>query len=691
MQPNRKPNLLVSEKSPYLLQHAYNPVNWFQWGKEAFTKAKNEDKPIFLSIGYSTCHWCHVMERESFEDEEVAKMLNEHFISIKVDKEERPDIDHIYMTVCQALTGQGGWPLTVFLTPEQKPFYAGTYFPRQSMYGRPGLVELLDHIQQLWDTEREKINATSDKITRAIQEPNTQSFQQKLSTDVLEDAADQLEDMYDETHGGFGQAPKFPSPHQYLFLLREWKRTGNGTYLKMVERSLMSMHRGGIYDHIGYGFARYSVDRYWLVPHFEKMLYDNALLAYTYLDTFQATKDSYFASIAEEIFDYVHREMTSSEGGFYSAQDADSEGEEGKFYVWNPLEINDILGDQLGSLFCDYYDVTNEGNFEGKNILNLIESPSHASFAQRKGMSPEELTLKLKEAREHLFTYRQGRVPPHKDDKILTSWNGLMIAALAKGGAVLQSEVFIDRAEQALSFIEDHLIDHNGRLLARYRDGEGNLKAYIDDFAFLIFALHELYFATGQVIYVEKAQHYLKSAVKLFWDEKEGGFFFYGRDAEQLLTKPKEQYDAAIPSGNSVMALNLVRQFHLTGDPVVRKYMDEQLALYTDSVYHYPAGYTFYLCALQMVLSGPEEIVLVEGENKEHYQEALTSITQSFSPFSVLVQKTKAKKASLDQLTEMHKDKLSMDNKVTLYLCQNFSCQTPIVSVENIQKNFDHT
>ncbi|MHB8919320.1 MAG: thioredoxin domain-containing protein, partial [Desulfocucumaceae bacterium] len=466
-------NRLAGEKSPYLLQHKNNPVDWYPWGDEAFDKAKSEDKPVFLSIGYSTCHWCHVMERESFEDHEVAEMLNRHYVSIKVDREERPDVDHIYMSVCQALTGQGGWPLTIIMTPGRQPFFAGTYFPKHSKWGRAGLLDMLDNIRLKWQSDRDSITEAGRRVTGAVMEQFT-SEGGELAGEVVNRAFWALEKSFDSRYGGFGGAPKFPTPHNLMFLLRYWKRTGEKSALEMVEKTLRSMHAGGIYDHIGFGFSRYSTDRQWVVPHFEKMLYDNALISLVFTEVYQVTGDPFYRRVAGEIFTYVLRDMTSPEGAFYSAEDADSEGVEGKFYVWTPGEVSRVLGQDGGRYFCEIYNITPEGNFEGKGIPNLVAA----------GGQVEGHRGRLEESRLKLFSHREKRVHPYKDDKIITSWNGLMVASLARSAAVTGDGKCLGAAERAAGFIWDKLRNGGGRLLARYRDGEAAYPGYIDDYAF---------------------------------------------------------------------------------------------------------------------------------------------------------------------------------------------------------------
>ena len=546
-------NNLINEKSPYLLQHAHNPVNWYPWSSEAFKKAKEENKPIFLSIGYSTCHWCHVMERESFEDEKVAKKLNEHFISIKVDREERPDIDSIYMNVCVALTGSGGWPLSIFLTPDMKPFFAGTYFPKNSYMGMPGFVTLLEKIDFSWKNNRNDLINAGNEILDTLRSKRYE-IDSNIPNESPDEAFNGLSHIFDEEYGGFGYAPKFPTPHNLFFLLRYWHSAKNTKALEIVEKTLDSMYRGGIFDHIGYGFSRYSTDRKWLAPHFEKMLYDNALISLAYVEGYQALKKERYADVANKIFEYILRDMTSPEGAFYCAEDADSEGHEGKFYVWTPQEIKDVLGKENGDLFCRYFDITGQGNFEGKNIPNLINTQ----------IQNNDIEL-VEECRKKLFNHREKRVHPFKDDKILSSWNGLMIASLARGGKILKNEKYILSAEKAINFVLSKLVREDGRLMARFRDNEVSHPAYLEDYAFIIWGLIELYETTFKSKYLKKAIDLSFKVNELFRDEEHGGFFLYGKDAEQLILRPKESHDNVVPSGNSAMAMNFLRLSRLTG------------------------------------------------------------------------------------------------------------------------------
>ncbi|GIM45115.1 thioredoxin domain-containing protein [Collibacillus ludicampi] len=678
----KKPNRLIHEKSPYLLQHAYNPVDWFPWSQEAFEKAKRENKPIFLSVGYSTCHWCHVMERESFEDEEVAELLNRHFVAIKVDREERPDVDHIYMTVCQAMTGHGGWPLTVFLTPEKKPFFAGTYFPKHGRYGHSGLIEILTQIAKLWKEDRERLIRSSERLTEALQPRFGASNEGKLSEEILHQAFQMFCDHFDTRYGGFSDAPKFPTPHNLTFLLRYWKQTGKTKALAMVEKTLEAMHRGGIYDHLGYGFARYSTDDKWLVPHFEKMLYDNALLAIAYLEAFQVTGKETYARIAREIFTYILRDMTSPDGGFYSAEDADSEGVEGKFYVFTPAEIKHVLGEKEGTLFCRYYDVTEKGNFEGTSILNIIHTDP-VSIVREAGLSVEQLESQMEGFRQKLFAYREKRIHPHKDDKILTAWNGLMIAALAKGAQILQDPSYEEAAKRAVSFIQKHLVRDDGRLLARYRDGEAAFLAYLDDYAFLTWGLLELYEASFSAEYLGLAKHYTEEMVRLFWDDREGGFYLNGSDAEQLLARPKEVYDGALPSGNSVAALNLLRLARITGETRLEELAQKQIQAFSGNVGSYPPGYTHFLMALQFAYYPGKEIVVAGSRDAEDTKRMLRAVHQVFLPQAVRLFRPEGPEArEIERLVPFIKEQKAIEGRATAFVCENYACKSPTTDVE---------
>ncbi|WHH60752.1 thioredoxin domain-containing protein [Petroclostridium sp. X23] len=676
-------NRLANEKSPYLLQHANNPVDWYPWGHEAFHKAETEMKPIFVSIGYSTCHWCHVMERESFEDEEVADILNKNFISIKVDREERPDIDHIYMTFCQALTGHGGWPLTIIMTPEQKPFFAGTYFPKHNRMGMSGLMEILNRVSETWKKDRDTLMNSGEQIAENISRHFLEDEQSDtISNDILHKAFEWLSDSFEPAYGGFSQAPKFPTPHNLSFLLRYWKITGEQKALDMVEKTLDGMYRGGVFDHIAGGFSRYSTDKKWMVPHFEKMLYDNALLAIAYLETYQVTRNETYAEVAKKIFTYVLRDMVSPEGGFYSAEDADSEGEEGKFYVWTPKEIIEILGEEDGKLFCDYYNITKTGNFEGRNVPNRIHVKGNVN-------EQEDNILAL---RQRVFTHREKRIHPYKDDKILTSWNGLMIAAMAIGGRVLGNDSYTEAAEKAVQFIFKNLIREDGRLLARYRDGESAYPAYVDDYAFMVGGLIELYQTTYKPFYLQKAISVNNEMLKYFWDEEKGGLFMYGKDGEQLIVRPKEVYDGAIPSGNSVAALNFLRLARLTGDQELEQLADKQLGAFGRLISQTPIGYTYFLMAVMFALYTTKEVVIAGGKGRSDTQEMIKVIHNSFLPNVVTILNADGEeRQALLEMVPFIREQKEVDNKATAYVCQNFSCQAPVTDKNEFAKLMTET
>lgn len=667
-------NKLIQEKSPYLLQHAHNPVDWYPWGGEAFARAIAEDKPIFLSIGYSTCHWCHVMERESFEDEVVAQILNKYFVSIKVDREERPDIDHIYMNICQALTRSGGWPLTIIMTAEKKPFFAGTYFPKKSGMGHTGIIEILEQVADAWHNDKKALIASSEKITAHVLSSADESHSEEVSKETVNRAFSSLAKSFDTAYGGFSGAPKFPMPHNLSFLLRYWKTTGNQDALKMVEKTLDSMHEGGIYDHIGHGFSRYSTDKKWLVPHFEKMLYDNALLAIAYLEAFQATKNERYSGVASNIFEYILRDMTAPEGGFYSAEDADSEGEEGKFYVWTRDEIIEVLGEEAGIQFCLYYDITKTGNFEdGTNIPNLISNRADVD---------DEMILKIEEMRKKLFVHREKRVHPYKDDKILTAWNGLMIAALSMGYRVLGDPSYRDAAEKAVLFIDKQLRREDGRLMARYRDGETAHLAYLDDYAFLVWGLIELYEAAFNPDILKLALKLNEDMMKYFYDTEKGGFYLYGSDGEQLIARPKDIYDGALPSGNSVLTLNLLRLARITGNSDLEDISIQQCEVFGTAIKNYPAGYTYMLEAVLFIYSNSSEITIVGDKSDADIIKMIDKINSSFLPYAVFILKDVAEQelilaSIIPAITEHH----MVEGKASAYICENHACKPPINEV----------
>ncbi|MBR0596979.1 thioredoxin domain-containing protein [Sinanaerobacter chloroacetimidivorans] len=596
MTKNRETNRLIHEKSPYLLQHAHNPVDWFPWGEEAFQKAQKEDKPVFLSIGYSTCHWCHVMAHESFEDNDVAQALNKDFVSIKVDKEERPDIDAVYMTVCQAVTGRGGWPLTIIMSPNQKPFFAGTYFPKTKHYQIPGLLDILSAVTEEWKKNRRDLEETGDKIIQALNKAEGEEKGIHWDTEagfaarrMVTEAKELFQSSFDEKYGGFGESPKFPSPHNLMFLLRCYKLEKDESALYMVEKTLRYMYRGGIFDHIGFGFSRYSTDNKWLVPHFEKMLYDNALLAIIYLETFQITEKEIYRMIAAKTLDYILREMTDSEGGFYSAQDADSEGIEGKYYVFDPAETIRLLGEEDGAYFNEYFDISERPNFEEGSIPNLIKNELY-----------EQNDSKIDDLIKKVYEYRLTRTMLHKDDKQLTSWNSLMIVAFAKAYKALNDDKYLQAAEKAAAFISNSLSKENGKLFVRYREGEAAGDGTLDDYAFFIWALLEIYEANYNSNYLDQAIKLSKIMQKQFWDEKSGGFFLTDKDAEGLIYRPKETYDGAVPSGNSAACYVLIKLSKLTGMQEPKELANKQLGFLMKHVAGYPAGHSFALMAFMM-------------------------------------------------------------------------------------------
>lgn len=684
-------NRLVFEKSPYLLQHAKNPVNWYPWRDEAFEKARKEDKPIFLSIGYSTCHWCHVMEHESFEDPAVAKLMNQVFVSIKVDREERPDIDNIYMTVCQMMTDAGGWPLTIIMTPDKQPFFAGTYIPKDDRYGRLGMMTLIPQIQEIWSTRRQQVLNAAQQIIAELQHPRISSQGDELDKSILETAYAELGRRFDSHYGGFGSAPKFPSPHNLLFLLRYWQRTGEEHALEMVERTLQAMRRGGVYDHVGFGFHRYSTDRQWLVPHFEKMLYDQAMLAMAYNEAYQATNKSAYAQTAREIFAYVLRDMTDQRGGFYSAEDADSEGKEGKFYVWTTDEIRQILGDEEAGLVIKAFNLSDRGNFReegtaelsGTNILHLQRPLS--DDAVELGISEDELYQRLESARQKLFAVRKRRIHPSKDDKILVDWNGLMIAALAKGAQVLNEPDYANAAKRAADFILRHMTGPDGRLSHRYRDGEAAVSAYVDDYTFLIWGLLELYEATFEVRYLELALDFTKDLLTFFWDRENGGLFFTAEDGEDLIARQKEIYDGAIPCGNAVAALNLLRLSRITAKSEFEDKAWQITKTFADQVKQIPSAHTQLLSALNFGFGPAFEIVIVGKSSSEDTQAMVHAVRRQFSPNKVLLfVPSETPSPAITRIAEFTKYQTSMDGKATAYICRNHVCSAPTTDITRI-------
>ena len=670
-------NRLADEQSPYLLQHANNPVDWYPWGEEAFKKAKELDRPIFLSIGYSTCHWCHVMEHESFEDDSVAKLLNDGFISIKVDREELPEIDHVYMTVCQAMTGGGGWPLTIVMTPAKEPFFAGTYFPKDNRGGRSGLFQNLPMITDAWTSKRQDIMTSVGQVKNYLDQLNSKPAGNNFSTELINKAYDQFRNGFDEEYGGFFKAPKFPSPHNLIFLMRYHHSFDNKIALEMATKTLKQMRLGGIYDHIGFGFHRYSTDRHWLVPHFEKMLYDQAMIAMAYTEAYHITGEDIFAQTANEIFTYVLRDMTASEGGFFSAEDADSEGEEGKFYVWTEQEIKEVLGENYGKEFNDIFSITTPGNYkdESSGKQTRLNIP-HLNNYNSNGNND------LDSAREKLFNIREKRIHPLKDDKILTDWNGLMIAALAKAAIVLNEPGYLDAAEKAAKFVL-HSISKGERLLKRYRNGVAALDAHLDDYAFMAWGLLELYEATFSTKYLSQALDLMNIMVEDFWDDKNGGFFLGSDQSEKLIVRSKTAYDGAIPSGNSVAVMNMVKLTRITGNTKWAELAEKTMRAFSEDVNRTPTGYTLMLTGFMFDTQNSKEIVIVGDSRNRNTIKFLHTIRTSYAPHKVLLFKdTSVSENRLEQLANWTSTQNSINGKPTAYVCKNFACNQPTSDIQ---------
>ncbi|MGC9193870.1 MAG: thioredoxin domain-containing protein [Syntrophobacteraceae bacterium] len=679
------PNHLAGEKSPYLLQHAQNPVDWYPWGEEPFEKARLEQKPIFLSIGYSTCHWCHVMEHESFEDEEVASILNKAFVCIKVDREERPDIDQVYMNVCQAATGRGGWPLSIFMGQDRKPFYAGTYFPRKSRMGMVGLLELAQKISELWAQDRQELEKISERLSRAIEPGKSLLSHQLPGPGLLETAHKSLAQSFDPVWGGFGKAPKFPGPHNLSFLLRRNWRDPDSDALPMVEKTLLSMRSGGIFDQVGFGFHRYSVDEKWIEPHFEKMLYDQAMLAIAYSDAFLVTGDARYAKVTREIFEYVMREMLSPEGGFYSALDADSEGSEGAFYTWRPEQVSEVLGKDQAAIFCRAYGITGRGNFaDGLSILHIAEP--FDKLADSLAMSVSELEKLLEALRLRLFNAREKRVHPFKDDKIVAAWNGLMIAALARGAQALGENLYAQAAQRAAHFLLSRMRNDNGRFYRRYRGNEAAVAAYADDYAFFIWGLIELYETVFDVTWLAQAVNLQEEMIRLF-SAPDGGFYFVGNDAEPMIVAEKPLYDGALPSSNSVAAMNLLRLARMTGNAEFEKQADLLLRGLARQVASNPAAFTHLLQALDFAHGPSLEILLAGDLSLPATRKMLEAIKPIYSPNRVLLLKQSGRAgAELAKIAPFTASvpEAPRDDSALAYVCQGFSCQNPVKSVSEL-------
>ncbi|MBI4394582.1 MAG: thioredoxin domain-containing protein [Candidatus Omnitrophica bacterium] len=701
-------NRLAKEKSPYLLQHATNPVDWYPWGEEAFQKARAENKPIFLSIGYSTCHWCHVMEEESFVDPQIAKVLNDHFVSIKVDREERPDVDHIYMQAVMAMTGSGGWPMSLFLTPELKPFYGGTYFPPQDRWGRPGFVAVLNAIHQKWSNDRESLLKSSEDLTQALRAETERRVIEKheLGKETLQKAYEQLESRFESDRGGFSDAPKFPQGHVLSFLLRYWKRTNESQALEMVEKTLTEMAKGGMYDQLGGGFHRYSTDREWRVPHFEKMLYDQAVLSKAYLEAYQATGKSEYAEIAREIFDYVLRDMVDEKGAFYSAEDADSapdpskpnEKREGAFYVWPKEEIDTHLGKEKSEIFNDYFGVEVHGNaihdpqgeFGNKNILYVAHSVEET--AEKFSKSKEEIEKLLDESKKMLLKLRSQRPRPHLDDKVLTDWNGLMISSLAFGSRALNEPKYAEAAKKAADFLLSKMKDKDGRLMHRYRDGEVSIPGFLEDYAFFTHGLIDLYEATFDPVYLEEAKFFTEEMIRLFWDEEHSGFFLAGRDSEKLIARSKELYDGATPSGNSIATLSLLRLGRLLVNRDFENRAQKTLESFSKELTQYPSGYSQMMVALDFAIGPSREIVIAGDERDPKVQVFRRTIDSQFLPNQVMIFRPTAGGAQkkIELLSPFTKNQNMLNQQATVYVCKNYVCDLPITETEQLRNLLAH-
>ena len=674
-------NRLSRETSPYLLQHAHNPVDWYPWSEEAFAKAKQENKPILLSIGYSACHWCHVMEHESFENEKIAALMNELFVNIKVDREERPDLDEIYMNAVQMLTGRGGWPMTMFLTPDRKPFYGGTYFPPEDRQGMPGFPRVLMGVSQAYRDRPEEVEKSVTQILAALQRMSeSQETTKDLSKSIIAEGADKVARAYDADNGGLGQAPKFPNPGVYELFLRHYSRSKDAHFLEMVVYTLTKMAQGGIYDHLGGGFHRYSVDAKWLVPHFEKMLYDNAQLVRIYAYAYTITREPLFKSVVDETVAYLLREMLHREGGFYSTQDADSEGEEGKFFVWAEDEVKQVLGEAHAEIFCRMYDVGEPTNFEGKSILHSILTIEQAGKLFRKDQA--EIEALVAAAKGKLFAEREKRIKPFRDEKIITAWNGLMLSGLAEAIKISSNPASVDAAKRAVDFLFAKMF-RDGFLLHTYKDGQAKFFGYLDDYSFLAIGLLDLYEALFDRGYLDRAVQLADVMLSEFWDERGGGFFFTGKSHEQLISRAKPIFDASVPSGNAMATQLLLRLHHLTGKEVYRARAEKVLRSYYDAMESQPFGFAHMLCALDSYLEGAQEIVIVGNTTETATQELLAAINSLYLPNKAIQLATPG--SSLAQISPLLEGKTQIDGKPTVYVCTNFTCSAPVTNASEVK------
>ncbi len=683
---DRPPNRLAGETSPYLLQHRHNPVDWYPWGEEAIARARSEDKPIFLSIGYSACHWCHVMERESFETDAIAAIMNEHFVNVKVDREERPDLDQIYMNAVQAMTGHGGWPMSVFLTPDLKPFYGGTYYPPNDSRGMPGFPRVLMSVAKAWEDRREEILASAGEMTEQLRAIGSiPKSEGTLDVAILDNAFRKLSRSFDPQHGGFGDAPKFPHAMDLKVLLRHHARTGDAHALHMVRVTLDKMARGGIYDHLLGGFARYSTDDRWLVPHFEKMLYDNALLTSVYLEAFQLTSEPEYARVARETMDYILARMIGPEGGIYATEDADSEGVEGKFYVWSLDEVEATLGPERAKAFTYVYDVTRQGNWEGHTILNMPKSL--AQSAKMLGRDEAELRAALDADRARLLAVRDRRIPPGKDTKVLTSWNGLMLAPLADGARILKDERYLDAARKCAGFLLDRMRSPDGRLLHSYKDEQAKFNGYLDDYACLIDGLTRLYEATGEPRWIDGALDLASVMIDEFSDPEHGGFFYTGRNHEELIARQKDAYDNATPSGNAMAATALLRLAALTGRDDLEATGRATLQSVHKVLEQMPAAAGQSLVALDFLLASRREYAVVSGDDPGEFVTALEAISSRFLPHKVVAPRPAS--AAAPASVPLLEDRPAREGRLTTYVCENFTCAEPIVGVDALASSLD--
>ncbi|HKR14326.1 MAG TPA: thioredoxin domain-containing protein [Pyrinomonadaceae bacterium] len=673
MEQNEFTNHLIHETSPYLLQHAHNPVDWYPWGEDAFAKARAENKPVLLSIGYSACHWCHVMAHESFEDEAIAQLMNENFVNIKVDREERPDLDQIYMNAVQMMTHHGGWPMTVFLTPEGVPFYGGTYFPPQDRYNMPGFPRVLIGVAETYRDRPQDIAETGTSLLAELRRLSQGSgSDEPIEKELLDAAYVSIIRNYDSTHGGFGGAPKFPPSMTLEFLLRTYARSGNKDALEMVTHTCRKMADGGMYDQLGGGFHRYSTDARWLVPHFEKMLYDNALLSRLYLHHFQVTRSESSRATVEGILDYVLREMTDAGGGFYSTQDADTEGHEGKFFVWDVEEIRSALGEPAAALFCDYYDVTPGGNFEGKNIPNVTRPLEAVAVAN--GVTVDALQESLARSKQILFDLREKRIKPDRDEKVLTAWNGLMLASFAEAGIVLNRKDYTEAARGNAEFVLSSL-RRDGFLLRTWKSGVAKFNAYLEDYAFLIEGLVTLFETTGESRWLTEALPLTDRMIEEFWDEENGGFFFTGKSHENLIVRSKDYFDNATPSGNSVAANVLLRLAVLTDN---ERYRNLAIAVFRevgDTARRYPSGFGYLLSAVDFLLSTPKEVAIV-GKDAADIEPLLGETWRRYLPNKVVAPGFESDLAPIPLL----KDRPLLEGQATAYVCENYTCQQPVTN-----------